>query len=61
MPAYLENSAVATRLEEVSFHSNLKERQLQRMLKLPHNCTPHTSLNSHAQKSPSQASTVHEL
>ena len=39
MPANLENSAVATGLEKVSFHSNLKERQSQRMLKLPHNCT----------------------
>ena len=36
---HLENSAVATGLEEVSFHSNPKERQCQRMLKLPHNCT----------------------
>ena len=35
----LENSAVATGLEKVSFHSNPKERQCQRMLKLPHNCT----------------------
>ena len=32
-------TAVATRLENVSFHSNPKERQCQRMLKLPHNCT----------------------
>ena len=39
MPANLENSAVATGLEKVSFHSNSKERQCQRMLKLPHNCT----------------------
>ena len=39
MTAHLENSAVATGLEKVSFHSNLKERQCQRMLKLPHNCT----------------------
>ena len=30
MPANLENSAVATGLEKVSFHSNLKERQCQR-------------------------------
>ena len=37
--ANLENSAVATGLEKVSFHSNPKERQSQRMLKLPHNCT----------------------
>ena len=35
----LENSAVATGLEKVSFHSNPKERQGQRMFKLPHNCT----------------------
>ena len=39
MPANLENSAVATGLEKVSFHSNPKERQCQRMLKLLHNCT----------------------
>ena len=42
MPANLENSAVATGLEKVSFHSNLKEGQCQRMLKLPHNCTHFT-------------------
>ena len=34
MPANLENSALATGLEKVSFHSNPKERQCQRMLKL---------------------------
>ena len=39
MPANLEKSAVATGLEKVSFHSNPKERQCQRMFKLPHNCT----------------------
>ena len=39
VPANSENSAVATGLENVSFHSNPKERQFQRMLKLPHNCT----------------------
>ena len=37
--ANLENSAVATGLEKVSFHSNPKERQCQKMLKLPHYCT----------------------
>ena len=31
MPANLENSAVATGLEKVSFHSNPKERQCQRI------------------------------
>ena len=35
----LENSAVATGLEKVSFHSNPKETQGQRMFRLPHNCT----------------------
>ena len=39
IPANLENSAVATGLEKVSLHSNPKERQCQRMLKLLHNCT----------------------
>ena len=39
MPAHLENSAVATGLEKASFHSSHKERQCQRMLKLPQNCT----------------------
>ena len=43
MLANLENSAVATGLEKVSFHSNPKERQCQRMLKLLHNCTHLTS------------------
>ena len=33
------HSAVDTGLEKVSFHSNPKERQRQRILKLPHNCT----------------------
>ena len=32
-------TAVATGLEKASFHSNPKERQCQRMLKRPHNCT----------------------
>ena len=45
MPANLENSAVATGLEKVSFHFSPKERQCQRMLKLLHNCT-----HSHASK-----------
>ena len=36
---------VATGLEKVSFHSNPKERQCQRMLKLPHNCTHLTLLS----------------
>ena len=39
MPANLENSALATGLEKVSFHSNPKERQCQRMFRLLHYCT----------------------
>ena len=49
MPANLENSAVATGLEKVSFHSNPKERQRQRILKLPHDCTHLTSYQSNTQ------------
>ena len=45
MPANLENSAMATGLEKVSFHSNPKQRQCQRMLNY------HTiALISHASK-----------
>ena len=45
MPENVENSAVARGLEKVSFHSNPKERQRQRMLQL------HTiALISHASK-----------
>ena len=50
MPANLENSTGATGLEKVSFHSNPKERQCQRMLKLHHNCTHLTRYQSNAQK-----------
>ena len=45
MPANLENSAVATRLEKVSFHFNPKEIQCQRMFNY---CT--IALISHASK-----------
>ena len=45
MPANLENSVVAIGLEKVSFHSNSKDRQCQRMLKLPP-----IALISHASK-----------
>ena len=42
MPANLENSAVATGLEKVNFHSSPKEGQCQRMFTLLHNCTHFT-------------------
>ena len=45
MPENLENSAVATGLEKVSFHSNPKERQCQ---KSSNYCT--IALTSHASK-----------
>ena len=45
MSANLENLAVATGLEKVSFHSNSKEGQCQRMFK---DCT--VELISHASK-----------
>ena len=38
-----KNSAVATGLEKVCFHSNSKERQCQRMLKLPQDCIHFTA------------------
>ena len=43
MQANLEKSAVATELENLSFHSNPKEWQCQRMFKLLHNCISHAS------------------
>ena len=43
------------------FHSNPKERQCQRMFKLPQNCTHRTGYQSNAQNAPIQASTVHEM
>ena len=73
MTGNLENSAVAKGLEEVSVHSNLKERQCFSFInvqmlnsqstefKLSHNCTHLTHQQSNAQNSPSQASAVCEL
>ena len=51
---------VATALEKVSFHSNPKEKQCQRMFKLPHNHTHLTHQQSNAQTSQSKASKVHK-
>ena len=64
MPANLERSAVATGLEKITFQSIPKERQYQRMFKLPYNCTHLTHQKSNAQNSPSQPSALvllHEL
>ena len=48
------------RTGKLSFHSNPKERQCQKMFRLPHNCTHITCQQSNAQNSPSKTSTVHE-
>ena len=53
MAAGLENLAVATGLEKVSFHSSPKERQCQRMFKPLHNQmfkVPQIALTSHVSK-----------
>ena len=42
MPANLENSALVTGLEKVSFHSNPKDGQCQRMFKLVYSCAHFT-------------------
>ena len=51
MPANLENLTVTTGLEKISFHSNPKERQCQRMFKLPHYCTHLTHQQSNVEVS----------
>ena len=55
MSATLEDSAVATGLEKISFHSNPKERQCQRMFKLLYNCTHFTYQQGDAQNPSSEA------
>ena len=60
MPASLENSAVATGLKKISFHSKPKERQCQRRFKLPHNYIHCTWQQSNTQNPSSQASAVCE-
>ena len=59
MPANLENSAVATGLEKVCFHSNPQKKAM------PKNAQTMAQLHSshwqsNAQSSPNQASTVRE-
>ena len=53
----MENSAVATGLEKISFHSSPKEGQCQGMFKLPHSCAHFMCQQNNPQDSPSQAST----
>ena len=49
MSANMENSAVATGLEKVSFYSNLKEGHCQRMFKLLYTCTHFTHQQGYTQ------------
>ena len=60
MSVNLNNSAVATGLEKVSFHSNPKEKKCQRIFKLLHSFTHLSCQQSNAQNFPSQASTLHD-
>ena len=59
MTENLENSAVTTGLEKVSFHSNPKERQRKECSK--YHTIALISHASNAQNSPSQASAIREL
>ena len=61
MPANLENSAVASGLEKVSFHSNTKERQCQRILKLLHNHLTHSKVTLKILQARLQQYVNHEL
>ena len=59
MSKNMENSTVATGLEKVSFHSSPKEKQCQRMLKLPYGWTHFTCQQGNAQNPSSQDSIVY--
>ena len=50
MPANTENSAVATGLQKISYHSNPSKRQCQRMLKLPHSTITLLSSRENSEK-----------
>ena len=57
MPPNFKNSAVAIGLEKISFHSNSKGSQCQRIFKLLPNCNRLTCWQSNAKNSPGKAST----
>ena len=59
MPANLENSAVATGLEKVSFHSKPKKKAIPKNAYYP--TIALISHSSNAQNSPNQASAICEL
>ena len=49
MSVNFENTAVAKGLEKISYHSNFKEGQCQRMFKVPYNCTQFSWEQGYAQ------------
>ena len=61
MSANLENSVVVKGLEKVSFHSNPKEGQCQRMFQLPYKYAHFDLLARLCSKSFKIASAIHEL
>ena len=60
MSADLENSAVATGLEKVIFHSHPKKGQCQRVFRLPHNCIHFTCQQGNVRNPSSQSLAVRE-
>ena len=61
MSANLKNSIVATGLEKISFHSNPKEGQFEKLFILLYNFPHFTFWRVYAQNPSSQSSAVHEL
>ena len=61
MSVNMENSAMATGLEKVIFHSNPKEGQCQRMFQLPYKYAHFDLLARLCSKSFKIASAIHEL
>ena len=61
MPANLENSAVATGLEKVSFHSNPKRKAMPKNAQTTAQLHSSHMLVNNAQNSQSQASEIYEL
>ena len=57
MPANLENSAVATGLEKVSFHPNTKERQCQKVQTIAHLHSSHPHVAQLVKNSPAMRET----
>ena len=57
----IQKTAVATGLEKVSFYSNLKEGQCQRMFQLPYSCAHFMHLQGYVQNPSIQSSAICDL